>query len=150
MAADLTTTVTESVVLNGSLRGSTNTVTTTGIVDVFERIVTCTHSQDTIVAVFDTAPYSSPGAIDRDNAKYIRVTNLDDTTEIELAVVGVATSYIVRLRAGASHLLFNGDDIIKGAGNTTIVFGVTDELANLEARPIGTADVQLEIFVGLV
>jgi hypothetical protein len=148
--ADLTTTITESVVLNGSLRGSTNTLTTTGIVDVFERIVTCTHSQDTIIAVFDAAPYSSPGAIDRDNAKYIRVTNLDDTTELELAVVGVATSYIVRLRAGASHILFNGDDIIKGAGNTTIVFGVTDELANLEARPIGTADVQLGVFVGLV
>lgn len=148
--ADLTTTIIDSVVLNGSLRGSTNTLTTTGIVDVFERIVTCTHSQDTIIAVFDAAPYSSPGAIDRDNAKYIRVTNLDDTTELELAVVGVATSYIVRLRAGASHILFNGDDIIKGAGNTTIVFGVTDELANLEARPIGTADVQLGVFVGLV
>jgi hypothetical protein len=148
--ADLTTTVIESVVLNGASRGNTNTVTTTGIVDVFERIVTCTHSQDTIIAVFDAAPYSSPGAIDRDNAKYIRVTNLDDTTELELAVVGVATSYIVRLRAGASHILFNGDDIIKGAGNTTIVFGVTDELANLEARPIGTADVQLGVFVGLV
>ena len=69
---------------------------------------------------------------------------------MSLKVVGVATSYIVRLRAGASHILFNGDDIIKGAGSTTIVFGVTDELANLEARPIGTEDVQLEIFVGLV
>tara|TARA_R110000744_G_C19255017_1_gene550696 strand:- start:498 stop:947 length:450 start_codon:yes stop_codon:yes gene_type:complete len=148
--ADLTVTVTEAVTLNSSNRGSTNSVTTAGIVDVFERIVTCTHSQDTIVAVFDSAPYSSPGAIDRDNAKYVRVTNLDSTTEIELAVVGVATSYIVRLRAGASHMLFNGDDIIKGAGNTTIVFGVTDELANLEARPIGTEDVQLEVFVGLV
>ena len=148
--ADLVTTLTETVVLNGSLRGSTNTVTTQNIVDVFERIVSCTHSQDTIIAVFDTHPYSSPGAIDRDNAKYIRVTNLDTTNEIELAVVGVATSYIVRLRAGASHILYNGDDIIKGAGSTTIVFGVTDELANLEARPIGTSDVQLEIFVGLV
>tara|TARA_R110002051_G_scaffold100563_1_gene170911 strand:+ start:1151 stop:1600 length:450 start_codon:yes stop_codon:yes gene_type:complete len=148
--ADLTVTITEAVTLNSSNRGSTNSITTTGIVDVFERIVTCTHSQDTIVAVFDSAPYSSPGAIDRDNAKYIRVTNLDATTEIELAVVGVATSYIVRLRAGASHMLFNGDDIIKGAGSTTIVFGVTDELANLEARPIGTEDVQLEVFVGLV
>jgi|TARA_R100000544_G_scaffold35054_1_gene22189 hypothetical protein len=148
--ADLVTTVTESLVLNGSLRGSTNTVTTQNIVDVFERIVSCTHSQDTIIAVFDTHPYSSPGAIDRDNAKYIRITNLDTANEIELAVVGVATSYIVRLRAGASHILYNGDDIIKGAGNTTIVFGVTDELANLEARPIGTEDIQLEIFVGLV
>ena len=148
--ADLTTTITESVVLNGALRGNTNSVTTTGINNVFERIVTCIHSQTTTVAVFDTAPYSSPGAIDRDNAKYIRVTNLDATNEIELAVVGVATSYIVRLRAGASHLLFNGDDIIKGAGSTTIVFGVTDELANLEARPIGANDIQLELFVGLV
>jgi hypothetical protein len=148
--ADLVTTLTESVTLNNSLRGSSNSITTSNIVDVFERILTCTHSQDTTIAVFDTAPYSSPGAIDRDNAKYIRVTNLDAETEIELAVVGVATSYIVRLRAGASHILFNGDDIIKGAGSTTIVFGVTDELANLEARPIGTEDVQLEVFVGLV
>ncbi len=148
--ADLTTTITEAVVLNGALRGSSNTLTTENIVDVYERIVTCTQSQDTIIAVFDTAPYSSPGAIDRDNAKYIRVTNLDTENEIELAVVGVATSYIVRLRAGATHILFNGDDIIKGAGSTTIVFGVTDELANLEARPIGANDIQLELFVGLV
>ena len=148
--ADLTVTISDSVVLNGAVRGGSNTLSTTGINDVFERIVTCTQSQDTIIAVFDTAPYSSPGAIDRDNAKYIRVTNLDAVEEIELAVVGVATSYIVRLRAGASHILYNGDDIIKGAGNTTIVFGVTDELANLEARPIGTEDVQLEIFVALV
>ena len=49
--ADLTTTITENVVLNGSVRGSTNTLTTTGIVDVFERILTCTHSQTTTVAV---------------------------------------------------------------------------------------------------
>jgi len=148
--ADLVTTISESVTLNGAVRGTTNSVTTTGIVDVYERILTCAHSQDTIVAVFDSTPHASAGAIDRDNAKYIRVTNLDTTNELELAVVGVATSYIVRLRAGASHILYNGDDIIKGAGNTTIVFGVTDELANLEARPIGTNDIQLEVFVGLV
>ena len=40
--ADLVTTLSESVTLNGSLRGSTNSVTTTGINDVFERIVLCT------------------------------------------------------------------------------------------------------------
>ena len=148
--ADLTTTISESVIINGSTRGSSNSLTTANIVETFERVVSCTHSQDTIIAVFDTHPYSAPGAIDRDNAKYIRITNLDTANEIELAVVGVATSYIVRLRAGASHILYNGDDIIKGAGNTTIVFGVTDELANLEARPIGTSDVQLEMFVALV
>ena len=34
--ADLTTTITESVVLNGALRGNTNSVTTSGINNVFE------------------------------------------------------------------------------------------------------------------
>ena len=57
--ADLVTTISESVTLNGSVRGSTNTVTTTGIVDVFERILTCTHSQTTTVAVFNSTPHGS-------------------------------------------------------------------------------------------
>ena len=56
--ADLTTTITENVVLNGSVRGSTNTLTTTGIVDVFERILTCTHTQTTTVAVFGSTPHT--------------------------------------------------------------------------------------------
>ena len=59
--ADLVTTLTESVTLNGAIRGTTNSVTTTGINDVFERIVTCTQGQTTTVAVFDTFPYSSAG-----------------------------------------------------------------------------------------
>ena len=47
--ADLVTTISETVTLNGSLRGSSNSVTTTDIVDVVERIVTCTHSQTTTI-----------------------------------------------------------------------------------------------------
>ena len=34
--ADLTTTITESVTINGSVRGSTNTLTTSDIVDVLK------------------------------------------------------------------------------------------------------------------
>jgi hypothetical protein len=44
--ADLVTTISETVTLNGSLRGSSNSVTTTDIVDVVERILTCTHYTD--------------------------------------------------------------------------------------------------------
>ena len=40
MAADLTVTVTESVNINGALRGSSNNLTVTGIADTFERVVT--------------------------------------------------------------------------------------------------------------
>ena len=39
--ADLTTTITESVIRNGSVRGSTNTHTITDITNVAERIVEC-------------------------------------------------------------------------------------------------------------
>ena len=48
--ADLTTTLSESVTLNGAVRGTTNTVTTTGITNVYERIVTCTTGQTTFLA----------------------------------------------------------------------------------------------------
>ena len=81
--ADLVTTISEVVTLNGSLRGSSNSVTTTGIVDVMERIVTCTQSVTTTIAVFAALPSTSPGAIDVDRTRYIRVTNLDTTNNIE-------------------------------------------------------------------
>ena len=90
--ADLTTTITENVVLNGSVRGSTNTLTTTGIVDVFERILTCTHSQTTTVAVFAASPHTSAGAIDVENVRYIRVTNLGADSALVLAVVTLTRS----------------------------------------------------------
>ena len=37
------------------------------IVDVFERILTCTHSQTTTVAVFNSTPYGADGALDVEN-----------------------------------------------------------------------------------
>jgi hypothetical protein len=148
--ADLTTTITESVTLNNATRGTTNTVTTTDIVDVFERILTCAHSQTTTIATFAATPHTSAGALDVDNTKYIRVTNLDSTTEIEIALVGTATLYQVRLRAGASHILYNGDDLLLAEADTSPSFGTMEDIASIQVQPIGSADVQVEIFVGLV
>ena len=47
--ANLTVTLTENVILNGSVRGSTNQLTITGIEQVMERIVTIPASGDTTV-----------------------------------------------------------------------------------------------------
>jgi DNA helicase HerA-like ATPase len=49
--ANLVTTISETLTLNGSLRGSTLQVTTSDINDVEERIVTCAHSQTTLLAL---------------------------------------------------------------------------------------------------
>ena len=79
--ADLTVTITESVTINGAVRGSTNELTTSDIIDTFERTITCTHSQTTIVAEFGATPHAAGSNLDRDNVKYFRITNLDATNE---------------------------------------------------------------------
>ena len=148
--ADLTTTLTESVTLNGSVRGSTNTVTTTGINDVLERIVTCDHSNTTTIATFAASPHTSVGAIDVDRTKYVRVTNLDDNGTIELAVVGTATNYQVQLPPGASHILARGAAVLLAEEDTTPSFGTLENLASLQVRPEGTSyNPRVELFVGV-
>mgnify|MGYP003678137480 FL=1 len=149
--ADLTTTITESVVLNGASRGNTNSVTTSGINNVFERIVTCIHSQTTTVAVFDTAPYTSAGAIDVENVRYIRVTNLDADGALVLAVVTTNTNYQVRLTPGTSHIIPRGEAEIIALASSTPVFGALENITSLQVRPEGVVyNPQVAVFVGSI
>jgi hypothetical protein len=146
--ADLVTTLSESVTLNGSLRGSTNSVTTTGINDVFERIVTCTQAVVTTIAVFDSLPSDAPGAIDVDRTKYVRVTNLD-TNNIDLAIVTTGTNYVVTLTAGNSHILSKGEGVAKGEGDTSPAFNLGQDITSLQVKPVTENDARVEVFVGL-
>jgi hypothetical protein len=148
--ADLTTTITENVVLNGSVRGSTNTVTTTGIVDVFERILTCTHSQTTTVAVFNSTPHGADGALDVENCKYLRVTNLSTDQDMKVAFVTSATNYQVTVRAGGSHILFQAEEALIGEEDASPAFPTLQDIVTVEVRPAATTDVQVEVFVALV
>ena len=148
--ATLTTTVTESVTLNGATRGTTNTLTTTGIVDVFERILTCSHSQTTTIAIFESTPHSAAGALDVENCKYIRVTNLSTTEDMKLAIVTAATNYQVTVRAGGSHILFQAEEGAIGETDTSPAFGTLEDITSVQVRPAATTDVQVEIFAGLV
>ena len=148
--ADLTTTITENVVLNGSVRGSTNTLTTTDIVDVFERILTCTHSQTTTVAVFNSTPHGADGALDVENCKYLRVTNLSDDQDMKVAFVTAATNYQVTVRAGGSHVLFQAEEVMIAEADTTPNFPTLEDLVTVEVRPSASTDVQVEVFAALV
>ena len=148
--ADLTTTVTESVVLNGALRGNTNSVTTTGINNVFERILTCTHSQTTTVAVFNSTSYGADGALDVENCKYLRVTNLSTDQDMKLALVTANTNYQVTVRAGGSHILFQAEEALIGEEDATPAFPTLEDIVTVEVRPSATTDIQVSVFVGLV
>jgi hypothetical protein len=151
MASDLTVTVTESVTINGALRGSTNNLTVTGIVDTFERIVTCINGNTTTIATFAAQPYTSAGAIDVDRCKYIRVTNLDTAAWIELAIVTGTTNYQVLLTPGTSHILAQAEGVVVGEADTSPAWTNLGDLASIQVRPVGVSfDPQVEIFTASI
>lgn len=150
--ADLTVTLSESVTINGAVRGSTNNLTVTGIEDTFERTVTCPHSNTTTIATFNSNVYGSAGAIDLENCKYIRVTNIDTEDGVmDLAVVTENTLYTVVMTAGSSHLLCQADTAAIGEDDTTTpAFPTLEDITSIQVRPRASADVDVEIFVASV
>ena len=145
-ASTLTVKITESVTLNGSDQGATNTLTISSINEVFKRIVTCTASQTTTLLTFNADVHGAAGAIDLQDAKYIRITNKDDTNALELAVVGAATLYQVELAAGESHILGNPEAIMLSEADTSPSFGTMADLASIQVNPGGNA-IDVEVFV---
>tara|TARA_Y100001963_G_scaffold158273_1_gene257312 strand:- start:2032 stop:2496 length:465 start_codon:yes stop_codon:yes gene_type:complete len=145
-ADTMTVTVTESISLNNKNQGSTNSCTIENISDVFQRIVTCTASQTTTVASFNTDVHGAAGAIDIENSKYMRVTNLDDTNAVELAVIGAATLYQVTLAAGQSHMLGGADDLMLAEADTSPSFGTMADISSIQVNP-GTNAVDIEVFI---
>ena len=149
-AATLTVKLTETVSLNGRDQGAETTLTIASINEVMKRIVTCVGSQTTTVLTFNTNAYGAAGALDTENAKYIRLTNLDNTESVEIAVVTGATLYQVTLRAGESHVLGSPQDCMLAAASTSPTFGTMAELASIQVRPVSSASVDMEVFVASV
>lgn len=150
MAATLTSTVTDSVTLNGSVRGTTNAYVANNITDVFERIVTCTFAQETTIARFSTSAYANPVAIDVSRVRYVRVTNLDPTEKVLLSVVTTASSATIRLMAGGSFILSTGNEVVRGEEDVTPSFATLEDLASLIVKPVsGSVSSQVEVFVAI-
>jgi hypothetical protein len=148
--ADLTVTISESVTINGALRGSANTLTVSSITDTFERVVTCPHSNTTTIATFNSNVYGSAGALDLENCKYIRITNLSDSANMDIAIVTENTNYQVVMTAGTSHLLCQADTAAIAEADTTPNFPTLEDITSIQVRPRDTTDVDVEIFVASV
>ena len=130
-AATLTVKLTETVSLNGRDQGAETTLTIASINEVMKRIVSCSASQTTTIAEFRNDVYEAAGAIDIEDSRYIRITNLDDTNSVEIAVVTVGTTYQVKLDPGHSHILGSANDLATSGANVT---GTTS--SNLISLPI--------------
>ena len=145
-AATLTVKITESISLNGSAQGASNTLTIASINEVFKRIVSCTASQTTTLLTFNATVHGAAGAIDLQDCKYIRITNLDDTNALELAIVGAATLYQVEIAAGESHILGNPEAVMLAEADTSPSFGSMADLGSIQVNPGGNA-IDVEVFV---
>ena len=148
--ADLVVTISESVTINGALRGSSNSITTASVVDTFERVLTAAHSQTTTICTFAATPHTSAGALDVENCKYLRVTNLSTTEDMKLALETTNTNYQVTVRAGGSHMLYQAEEGAIAEEDTSPAFPTLEDITSVQVRPSGSADVQVETFVALV
>ncbi len=148
--ATLTTTITETITINSQQRGSTNTQTISSIIDAFERVVTCPALQTTTIATFATNVYDSVGAIDAQGVKYCRITNLSETADMEIAVVGAATLYQVHIPAGYSHIISRTDDYMLAEADTSPSFGTMADVASIQCRPTAGSDISVEIFIASI
>ena len=137
--ATLTVTITEAVTLNGASRGSTNTHTET-VTQIDHRIVTCLHSAEQTVLLFDSAV--AAGTIKDGTLDYLRMTNLDSTNFVTIRVRGNNEEYFVKLEAGDSYILNNQSMDANATGGASLSLNNIDSIG-IQAD---TASCDVEIF----
>ena len=161
--ATLTVTLTESITMDAAYGGDTisksNVASITGINQVMSRVFTCPAADGgisgTTIAKFSAAANTTDGAtaIDLENTKYVRVTNLDSSNSVTLSLQisddedGAADhSTSILLEAGKSFMMGTPHDGI--AVDDTNANFVTD-LVDLEAIVVqpGANAVDVELFV---
>jgi len=152
--ANLVVNISEEVTLNGKVRGSENSLEISSVTQVLHRIVTCPANQDTTVANFHAATNTSDNALDVEDAKYIRVTNLDASNTINLSLQidaaeddsAAAESATILVAAGRSFIMgVPSDGIAVSDANATIV----TTLHNLESILVdpGSNAISVEVFI---
>ena len=158
--ADLIVTIREELTLNGDSHGAKNTLTISDIDEVFRRIVTCPANNETTIARFRSSVGNASGtatfdsALDVQDVKYVRVTNLDSSNSLTLSLQvevgeddsGADTSASILVEAGKSFILGSPHDGINLSDtNANLVTDLVD-LDSLVVQP-GSNSVNVEVYV---
>ena len=158
--ANLKVTIREELTLNGYDQGAKNTLTISDIDEVFKRIVTCPANNETTIARFRSSVGNASGtatfdsALDVQDVKYVRVTNLDGSNSLTLSLQvevgeddsGADTSASVLVEAGKSFIMGSPHDGISLSDtNANLVTDLVD-LDSLVVQP-GSNSVNVEVYV---
>ena len=158
--ATLTVTLEEDITLNGSRQGSKNVLRISDINEIYKRIVNCPASSETTVVHFKQVAGAAggatkfDGALDVQDVKYVRLTNLDSSNSITLSLQievgeddsGADYSTSILVEAGKSFIMGSVEDGIAAADDATTLVTDLVDLDSLVVQPGGNA-VDVEIFV---
>ncbi len=144
-AASLTVTITESITLNGSNMGATNTLTVGSVNEINQRIVSLDASNVRTLFEFGTAIGS--GTYVRANVKYLRITNKDDTNAVSLNLESASSNCWITLTAGESFMLSAASSTIEADDDTTIAAPSLQDLTKINAHSGNAID--LDCYIAL-
>ena len=151
-AATITVKISESIKLNGSQQGGTNTFTIADINNVSKRIINITTSERTIINM-GTNP--GAGMFIESEVRYIRITNKDNAYHVGLIFQNENNDeFGVKLDWGQSFI-YNADraggvvDTMDAVDNDGLSTNTFADLVSITAIA-DTAAVDLEIFVASV
>jgi hypothetical protein len=141
-SATLTVRISEEITLNGTVKGSKTKQEISSINEIAERIVT-TLTTGTTVLNLGTA--AGPGSFIRNNVKYIRITNLDDTNYVRLALItdaGGTPAAHIKIPAQDSFILSTGLAAAEADSDAVTL----DNITSIKAWA-NTASIDLDLFV---
>ena len=160
MAGTLKVKIEENIILDNQDYSSKRTLEVGSINEVYKRIVTCPANAETTVVHFKQVVGAAggatkfDGALDIQDVKHIRVTNLDSSNSLTLSLQievgeddsGADTSASILLEAGKSFIMGSGHDgVAVYATNANLVTDLVD-LDSLVVQPGGNA-INVEVFV---
>ena len=158
--ASLTVKITESLTLNGTAQVASNSLTISGINEVLKRVMTIPANNDTTIVRFNTSVHTNDGAIDVNDVRYLRLTNLDGSNSIRMALHidsgdddSGAESYItIVIEAGKSFMMGKVDEGLQVDDDAVSIMTDVAALADLESIFVdsGANNIDIELFIACV
>ena len=151
--ANLKVKIQEDIILENQDYGSKKTLEISSINDIYKRIVTVPSGSDATIATFQTETSTSDNAIDLENVKYIRVTNLESShpCNLSLQVAGgeggtANMSTSILLEAGRSFIMGTTHDGIAIDDDSASIVTALNDLESILIDSL-SQNITVEIFV---
>ena len=105
----------EDIILSNQDYSSKRTFEISSISNIFKRIVTVAADDDATVLVFNSTTASADAALDLQNVKYIRITNLDSSNSVNISLQLDSGEDNSAADLSITHLLEAGRSFLMGA-----------------------------------